>query len=191
VPLQFQWDDNHTTNRAVVEKKNMSTTDYVKKFKKAIMKRFHEVNADKGHVLPQAWLTPFLAKSSAKLQVFFEQAMQQLQEENLIEYQKKGENHHHIMLTQQGEDYLYPNFSVTNAKEKIQNKILAKFKTKQDKTLTLRWLNAYFGKLNPKEQRIFNDVTENMIAKQLMITGFAGLLFHVTEKGEKLIGDIV
>ena len=104
----------------------MSTTDYVKKFKQAIMNRFREVNAGKGHVLPQAWLNwhlPFYKEQ----QVFFEQAMQQLQAEHLIEYQKKGKNHHCIMLTLLGENYLYPNFFVTNAKQKIQNNILAKF----------------------------------------------------------------
>jgi len=169
----------------------MSTTDYVKKFKQAIMKRFHEVNADKGHVLPQAWLTSYLPES-VKLSTFFEQAMQQLQEENLIEYQKKGENHHHIMLTQQGEDYLYPNFSQADTKQKIQNNILAKFKANQDKTITDLWLNTlYFGELNPKEQRIFNDVIDSMIAKQLMITSFTGAQFYVTEKGEQLMGGSI
>jgi hypothetical protein len=175
----------------VVEKKNMSTTDYVKKFKQTIMNRFHEVNADKGHVLPQAWLTWYLPES-VKFPAFFEQAMQQLQDENLIEYQKKEENHLHIMLTQQGEDYLYPNSKQADTKQKIQNNILAKFKANQDKTITFRWLNSTcFGRFNPKEQRVFNDVVESMITEQLMITGFAGLLFYVTEKGEKLMGDIV
>ena len=167
----------------------MSTTNNIKKFQQAIMNRFREVNAGKGHVLPQAWLTwhlPFYREQ----QVSFEQAMQQLQAENLIEYEKKGKNQHRVMLTQQGEDYLYPNFSIANTKKKIQKNILAKFKANQDKTITFRWLNSTcFGRLNPKEQRIFNDVVENMHAAQLMITGFAGLLFYITEKGEKLMGE--
>ena len=166
----------------------MSTTDYVKQFKQTIMERFREVNADKGHVLPQAWLTTYFPES-IKQKVVFEQAMQQLQDENLIEYQKKGDNHHHIVLTQQGEDYLYPIFSVSDAKEKIQNSILAEFKISQNKTITLRWLNTTcFNQFNPKEQRIFNDVIENMITQQLMIASFTGLQFYLTEKGEKLMG---
>jgi hypothetical protein len=168
----------------------MSSTDKLKKFKQVIMNRFREVNADKGHVLPQAWLNLYLAKLSVKRKVFFEQAMQQLQEENLIEYQKKEENHYRIMLTRQGEDYLYPDFSATDAKKKIQNNIFAKFKATQDKTISHLWLNTiYFGKLNPKEQRIFNGVIENMITENLMITGFAGFLFYLSEKGEKLMGE--
>ena len=42
--------------------KNMYTSNYVEKFRQVIMSRFREVNAEKGHVLPQAWLTPFLSK---------------------------------------------------------------------------------------------------------------------------------
>jgi hypothetical protein len=162
----------------------MFTTDNIKK---AIMNRFKEVNAEKGHILPQAWLTPYLSKIKQK--AYFEQAMQQLQAENLIEYQKKDEAHYHIMLTQQGEDYLYPDFKVADAKNKIRNDIFAKFKANQDKTITYRWLNTlYFGgQLNPKEQRIFDDVIESMFTEKLMITGFAGLLFYLTEKGEKLM----
>ena len=48
----------------------------IETFKKAIMHRFHEVNAEKGHILPQAWLTPYLSKN-VKQQTFFELAMQQ------------------------------------------------------------------------------------------------------------------
>jgi len=167
----------------------MSTTHYVKQFKQTIMDRFREVNADIGHVLPQAWLTTYFPES-IKQKVVFEQAMQQLQDENLIEYQLIEEDHHHIMLTQQGEDYLYPNFSVTDAKEKIQNSILTEFKISQNKTITLRWLNtACFNKFNPKEQRIFNNVIENMLTEQLMITSPTGLQFYLTEKGEKLMGE--
>jgi len=84
---------------------------------------------------------------------------------------------------------LYPDFKVANAKNKIRNDIFAKFKANQDKTITYRWLNTlYFGgQLNPKEQRIFDDVIESMNTEKLMITGFAGLLFYLTEKGEKLM----
>ena len=118
--------------------KNMYTSNYVEKFRQVIMNRFREVNAEKGHVLPQAWLTPFLSKMNVKRKAFFEQAMQQLQAENLIEYQKKDDAHHHIMLTQQGEDYLYPDFKVADARQKIQNDILAKFKANQNKTIACR-----------------------------------------------------
>jgi predicted transcriptional regulator len=172
------------------EKKNMAITDdNVKKFSKAIMNRFREVNAGKGHVLPQAWLTwhlPFYQEQ----QVAFEQAMQQLQAEHFIEYEKKGKNQHRIMLTQLGENYLYPNFSKADTKQKIQKNILAKFKANQDKTIPLRWLNSTcFGQFNPKEQRLFNDVIESMLAEQLMITSFTKLQFYLTEKGEKLMGE--
>jgi hypothetical protein len=80
--------------------------------------------------------------------------MQQLQTENLIEFQKQGKDHYQIKLTQQGEDYLYPNFNISDAKQKIRNDIFAKFKANQDKTITFRWLNNQFGQLNSKEQRI-------------------------------------
>ena len=94
------------------------------------------------------------------------------------------------MLTQLGENYLYPNFSKADTKQKIQNNILAKFKANQDKTIPLRWLNSTcFGQFNPKEQRIFNDVVESMLAEQLMITSFTKLQFYLTEKGEKLMGE--
>ena len=114
----------------------MYTSNYVEKFRQVIMSRFREVNAEKGHVLPQAWLTPFLSKMNVKRKAFFEQAMQQLQAESLIEYQKKDDAHHHIM--QQGEDYLYPDFKVADARQKIRNDILAKFKANQNKTIACR-----------------------------------------------------
>jgi len=166
----------------------MSTTDYVKN---AIMNRFQEVNAEKGHILPQAWLTPYLSKLKRK--AFFEQAMQQLQAENLIEYQKKDEAHYHIMLTQQGEDYLYPDFKVADAKRKIRHDIFAKFKANQDKTITYRWLNTlYFGgQLNPKEQRIFDDVIESIIKEKLVTTSLLNHFLYLTEKGEKLMSEVL
>ncbi|MDM8563540.1 hypothetical protein QUF54_09320, partial [Candidatus Marithioploca araucensis] len=130
------------------EKKEMKT-DYINKFKQAIMDRFREVNADKGHILPQAWLTPYLSRN-VKHKAFFEPAMQQLQAKNWIEFQKKAKGHYHIKLTQQGENYLYPNFKVADAKQKIRNDIFAKFKANQDKTITESWLGGhYFGQLNP------------------------------------------
>ena len=164
----------------------------IETFKKAIMHRFHEVNAEKGHILPQAWLTPYLSKN-VKQQTFFELAMQQLQVENLIEYKKNADGHYHIMLTTQGEDYLYPNFKVTNAFLKIRNDVLAKFQANQDKTITFRWLNTnYFGgQLNPKEQRIFNDVIDNMIAEKLVTTSLLNHFLYLTEKGEKLMSESI
>ena len=150
----------------------MSTTNYISKFKQAIMDRFREVNADRGHVLPQAWLTPYLTKKkNVKHKAFFEPVMQQLQAENLIKFQKQAEGCYHIKLTQIGEDYLYPNFTVTDAKRKIRNDIFAKFKANQNKTITEVWLGGpYFGRLNPKEQRIFQDVIENLFTEQLVTT---------------------
>ncbi len=118
----------------------MSTSDYINKFKQAIMNRFREVNADKGHILPQAWLKPYLSEN-LKHKAFFEPAMQQLQAENLIEYQQTKGNYQ-IKLTQQGEDYLYPNFKISDAKQKIRNDIFAKFKANQDKTITEQWLST-------------------------------------------------
>jgi predicted transcriptional regulator len=171
-----------------VEKKNMFTTDNIKK---AIMNRFQEVNAEKGHILPQAWLTPYLSKLKHK--AFFEQAMQQLQAENLIEYQKKDDAHYHIMLTQQGEDYLYPDFKVADAKNKIRNDIFAKFKANQDKTITSWWLNTlYFGgQLNPKEQRIFDDVIESLFTEKLVTTSLLNHFLYLTEKGEKFMSEVI
>jgi len=167
----------------------MSTTDYINKFKQAIMDRFREVNADRGHVLPQAWLTPYLTKKkNVKHKAFFEPAMQQLQAENLIKFKAKA--HYHIKLTQQGEDYLYPNFTVTDAKLKIRNDIFAKFKTNQNKTITESWLGGpYFGRLNPKEQRIFHDVIENLFTEQLVTTSLLKNFMYLTEKGEKLMSE--
>jgi len=43
------------------------------------------------------------------------------------------------------------------------------------------------GQLNPKEQRILDNVIESMITEKLMETGFTGLLFYLTEKGENLL----
>ncbi len=169
----------------------MSTANYINKFKQAIMNRFREVNADKGHVLPQAWLTPYLSrKRNVKHKAFFEPAMQQLQAENLIDFQKKTKGHYHIKLTQQGEDYLYPNFKVSDAKQKIRNDIFAKFKANQDKTITESWLGGpYFGRLNPKEQRIFHDVIENLFTEQLVTTSLLKNFLYLTEKGEKLMSE--
>lgn len=115
----------------------MHTNNEINKFKQAIMNRFREVNASKDHILPQAWLIPYLSMN-VKHKDFFESAMQQLQTENLIEFQKQGKDHYQIKLTQQGEDYLYPNFNISDAKQKIRNDIFAKFKANQDKTITFR-----------------------------------------------------
>ncbi len=166
----------------------MSTTDYINPFKQAIMNRFHEVNADKGHTLPQAWLTPYLSQH-AEHQACFEPAMQQLQAENLIEYQKTAEGGYHLMLTQQGEDTLYPDFHVTDAKQKIRRDIFAKFKANQDKTITDFWLSTYFGRLNPKEQRIFNDVVKGMLTENLVTASLLQSFYYLTEKGEHLMRE--
>ena len=162
----------------------MSTTDYINQFKQAIMNRFREVNADQGHVLPQAWLTQYLSQHQEH-QAFFETAMQQLQAENLIDYKKKADGCYHIKLTTQGEDYLYPDFQLADAKQKIRRDIFAKFKANQDKTITFRWLNSLFGRLNPKEQRIFNDVVTSMITEKLVTTSLLESFFYLTETGEK------
>jgi hypothetical protein len=160
------------------------STDYINQFKQGIMNRFREVNADKGHVLPQAWLTPYLSQNEEH-QAVFEIAMQQLQAENLIDYQKTAEGCYHIMLTAQGEDYLYPDFQLADAKQKIRRDIFAKFKANQDKTITFRWLNTLFGRLNPKEQRIFNDVVTSLITEKLVTTSLLESFYYLTETGEK------
>lgn len=140
----------------------MPTTDYINQFKQEIMNRFREVNAEKNHVLPQAWISEYLS-NNVQYQAFFEPAMQQLQAENLIEYQQFSKDRYHIMLTQLGEDYLYPNFKEAEAKQKIRNDIFGKFKSNHDHMISSLWLNTlYFAKLNPKEQRIFNEVIESM-----------------------------
>jgi hypothetical protein len=107
----------------------------------------------------------------------------------LIEFQKQAEGPYHIMLTQAGEDYLYPNFTVTDAKQKIRNDIFAKFQANQNKTITFRWLNTHFGRLNPKEQRIFNDVIESMITEKLATTSLLENFLYLTETGEKLMKE--
>ena len=163
----------------------MSTTDYINQFKQAIMNRFREVNADQGHVLPQAWLTQYLSQH-LKQPAFFETAMQQLQADNLIDYKKKADGCYHIKLTTPGEDYLYPDFQLADAKQKIRRDIFAKFKANQDKTITDMWLSTlYFGRLNPKEQRIFPEVIESMINEKLVTTSLLESFVYLTETGEK------
>ncbi len=166
----------------------MSTTDYINQFKQGIMNRFHEVNASTGHVLPQAWLGPYLSEH-AEHQADFEPAMQQLQAENLIECQKTADGHYRLMLTQPGEDTLYPGFQVSNATQKIRRDIFKEFKANQDKTITEFWLSTYFGRLNPKEQRIFSDVVKGMITENLLTTSLLQSFFYLTEKGEHLMRE--
>jgi hypothetical protein len=174
-----------------LEKKDMLTNNDINKFKQAIMDRFREVNAEKDHVLPQAWLIPYLSMNVVKHKDFFESAMQQLQTERLIEFQKQGKDHYQIKLTQQGEDYLYPNFNISDAKQKIRNDIFVKFKANQNKTMTFRWLNNQFGQLNPKEQRIFNDVIESIIREKLATTSLLENFLYLTKKGEKFMSDSI
>jgi len=153
----------------------------VKKIMDDILAKFKEINAEAGHVIPPRWLDlVYIPKLNPKEQDSFEEAIDYLISENLIEVDSKN----NIKLTKKGMDYIYP----VNTNEligKIRKDIMDKFRelnAREGHVIPARWLSLiYYPSLNPKEKEVFSKAIEDLIEEGLIAP--ARDTIKLTEKG--------